>query len=105
MRGIIEARQGNPDAARQSFTAATAFADTLLAQTPGFYDARYARALTYAGLALVAGASLDPAIADYRAARAICDGAGVLSEARGRLEQLMRCPGGDRLADALAALS
>ncbi len=105
MRGIIEARLGNVDSARQSFTAAIGFADKLLAQTPGYYATLYARALSYAGLALVAGASLDPAIADYRAARDICDAAGILSDARGLLEQLMRCPGGDHLVGALAALS
>ncbi|MCS6870675.1 MAG: hypothetical protein NZ571_04375, partial [Anaerolineae bacterium] len=86
-----------------AFQAAISHAEGILAVTPEYRTARYALALAQAGLALYGG-ELAAAEAAYRTARQNCDAAGVLAEARRRLEALCGAEGGDRLRSLLALL-
>jgi tetratricopeptide (TPR) repeat protein len=105
LHGIALARLGDSDAAQAAFAAALMHADDRLALTPRLYTARFSRALAHAGMALVAAGGAQAAIDDYRAARGLCSAAGVILIALRRLDLLLACPGGERLAAVRRALS
>ena len=102
--------------AHESFTAAIAHADALLAQTPELFDALDAKGLALCGLELVGTHSgvgarhaspLHDAIAAYRAARAVNRDAGVVARVVRLLDALALADpqGAEKLAEARRAAS
>lgn len=90
--GIIAFWAGNMDEARTAFEATIRISDTLIAQTPHFFEAHYTRALGYVGLWLLGGESaVTQAQMGYATAIQICHAKGVLIEARILLEGLLAC--------------
>ncbi|HEX6289577.1 MAG TPA: tetratricopeptide repeat protein [Herpetosiphonaceae bacterium] len=78
--GLIALRQGEVEAARSAFASAVEQADVLLSRTAQLYKVLDSKALALCGLALCEGSQhLPPALAAYRAARAICQEPGVVS--------------------------
>ncbi len=125
--GIIALRQNDVAAAQETFTAAIAHADKLLAQTPEFYDALDAKGVALCGLALCdagrgeafasarlndqsssANASpLRDTIAAFRAARTISKDAGIVARVVRLLDALALADpqGAEKLAEARKATS
>ncbi len=75
--GITLARLGRTDDAIAAFEDALRYAESVLRFTSGLYQARYAHALSLAGLSLLRGDDIADAVEDYRAALAMCSTRGV----------------------------
>lgn len=116
MDGIAAAALAEIDDARQAFIDAIAAASAILEHTPNFWRARYALALSQAGMAWLAANGqptpdalsaadwLATAEQSYQLARQNCDGAGVLRDQRRYLAQLVEANGGGILRPLLAIL-
>jgi tetratricopeptide (TPR) repeat protein len=88
VHGVALARLGRAHEAVGAFERAVREAEHLLKYSPGLYNARYARALALAGLALLRGDDLAPVLEAYGWAKALCSTEGVL-QAQGRLLALL----------------
>lgn len=86
--GITLSRLDEQEAAIRTFEQAITYADNVLQLTPGLYNARYARALSLAGLSLLRGDDIVPAIEDYGRAKSLCATDGVI-QAQTRLLNIL----------------
>ncbi|NJR12459.1 hypothetical protein HC776_00775 [bacterium] len=97
-------RQGQTQAAAESFTKAIEQANIILSLTDGLYRVIYARALSHAGLSLLHQYDLLDTQADYEHAMAVCSAAGVVQANRDLLHALMQSDEGGSLAPLLDLL-
>ena len=107
LHGVILARLGQAQPAREAFEKASEHAAQLLEGTPLYFDARYILGLAACGLALTAEEKaplLKQAEAAYRDAYSNCRSPGVIEEALRLLEELLRVDGAGELSSAHALL-
>lgn len=93
LSGVVYARSGDIDKAITSFEAAIVAADDLLAKTPTFFSAKYAKALALSGLLLLQRANSDNIsvqilLNTYQSALGLCRASGVVKYVLSILETL-----------------
>jgi tetratricopeptide (TPR) repeat protein len=91
LRGVILARTGQRQAARDAFDEMLTLADSALKRTPGDYEALYSCGLAFTGLGLAAsepGDLFQMARDAYTVAHEICPAPGVVAEALQLLDLL-----------------
>jgi tetratricopeptide (TPR) repeat protein len=93
LSGVVFARSGDIDKAITSFEAAIVAADDLLARTPSFFSAKYAKALALSGLLLLQKPNSDDIsfqipLNTYQSAIASCRASGVVKYILSILEAL-----------------
>lgn len=89
MLGVVALRQGDPNTAREAFTAAIDQASQLIALTPDWYEALDAKALSLCGLVLCGDpAQVVAAKNAYKAARTVTTDVGVIRTVLHRFDAL-----------------
>jgi tetratricopeptide (TPR) repeat protein len=100
LHGIITLRQGDQNAALQSFARAMAQADEILAKTQDYYEALDAKGLALCGLAVCDDKKyVDDAIKTFRAARKIARHAGIVKRNLRLFDELVKCDEEEILKD------
>src|SRR5262249_28943623 len=105
LHGLILTRLDQKEEAQAAFKEARDYVTDILSKTPTYHKAIYARGLAQAGLVLVAGMDLQPAIDTFKEARGVCAAPGVVADQLLRLDELMKCEGGEILAPVRASLA